>query len=59
MLCRMSVSGPRSPSKTKTELHVSQELPGVARGTATEELPGGMTSEESPGASEIFNGSDV
>jgi hypothetical protein len=59
MLCRMSVSGPRSPSKTRTELRVSQELPGVARGTATEELPGGMTSEESPGASAIFNGSDV
>jgi hypothetical protein len=59
MLCRMSVSSPRSPSKTRTELRVSQELPGVARGTATEELLGGMTSEESPGASAIFNGSDV
>jgi hypothetical protein len=59
MLCRMSVFGPRSPSKTRTEIRVSQELPSVARGTATEELPGGMTSEESPGASAIFNGSDV
>jgi hypothetical protein len=59
MLCKMSVSGPRSPSKTRTELRVSPELPGVARGTPTEDLPGGMTSEESPSASAIFNGSDV
>ena len=55
----MSVSNPCSPSKTRTELRVSQKLPGVARGTAIEELLGGMTLEESPGASEIFDGYDV
>jgi hypothetical protein len=59
MLCRMSASNLRSPSKTGTELCASRVLLGVARGTATEELPGVMTSEESPGASAIFKGSDI
>jgi hypothetical protein len=59
MLFITSVPSLRSPSKTGTELCVSSVLPGVARGTAIEELPGVMTSEESPGASAIFKGSDI
>jgi hypothetical protein len=34
-------------------------LPGVDIGTATKELPGVMTSEESPCASAIFKGFDI
>jgi hypothetical protein len=59
MLFTMSVPSLRSPSKNEIELCVSLVLPGVARGTAIEELPRVMTSEESPGASAIFKGSDI
>jgi hypothetical protein len=59
MIFIMSVPSLHSPSKTGIELCVSSVLPGVARGTAIEELPGVMTSEESPGASAIFKGSDI
>jgi hypothetical protein len=59
MLFIMNVPSLRSRSKTGTELCVSSVLPCVARGTAIEELPGVMTSEESLGASAIFKGSDI